>query len=181
MAGDTPDSLVAEGYRARRENRLADAQVCFAEAVDLYRTTDDKLQLAQALAGLGQIARDLGDTGAAVQHYRASVDLFRTQPDALALAHTVRHLGDILRHRGDLAESARCYEEALTIYGDANAPRPLDLANAIRGYALLKVRLGDPKESARLWRRAGELYESVGVESGVAESKAQIASLTEEI
>jgi tetratricopeptide (TPR) repeat protein len=179
MMGGTPETLLHEGYRARREDRLAEAKDCFAEAVDLSRTVGDEAALAKALTGLGQIDRDLGETDAALSHYEDAVVICRTLNDPLRLAHTVRHVGDILRNRGKLGLAAPCYEEALGIYRRHEETPPLDLANAIRGYALVKAGTGDKEEAVELWLEAGGLYAAVGVQAGVAESEAQVACLTD--
>jgi tetratricopeptide (TPR) repeat protein len=176
--GGTPKALLELGYQARREDRLAEAKACFAEAADLCRAAGDGAMLARALTGLGQIERDLHETAAALGHYEDAVVIYRTLDDPLVLAHTVRHVGDILRNQGKLELAAPCYDEALEIYRRHEETPPLDLANAIRGYALLKASIGDKEEAAKLWQEAGVLYAAVGVEVGVAESERQVAQLT---
>ena len=175
---ESASELLKQGYLARRESRLSDAGAFLAKAVGAARSSGEQRLLALALAGAGQIARDLGDTANAVAQYEEAVEILRGVGDPQALAHTVRHLGDIRRKREEFAESAACYDETLAIYKSDPKTPPLDLANALRGYALLKDRQGQPREAILLWREAGTLYESVGVEAGVAESKVQIARLT---
>jgi tetratricopeptide (TPR) repeat protein len=169
--------LLKQGYQARREDRLGDAKAHFAEAVDLCREAGDSATLARALTGLGQIQSDLQETSAALGHYEAAVDLYRTLGDPLVLAHTVRHVGDILRRQGKLELAALCYREALTIYRNHAQTSPLDLANAIRGYALLSADSGERANARLLWKEAGDLYAAVGVLEGVSESERQIARL----
>ena len=172
------EELLAVGYRGRREHRPADARQSFAAAVEASREAGNPRLLAVSLAGLGQIERDLGNPVIAAQHYRESLALLRSEDDPQALAHTVRHLGDILRHLGATDESAACYREALGVYRLWADAAPLDLANTLRGYALLKCTLGEREEAIQMWREAGALYASVGVEAGVSESKAQIERLS---
>jgi tetratricopeptide (TPR) repeat protein len=178
MMGDTSETLLKQGYQARREDRLADAKAHFAEAVDSCRKAGDSAMLARALTGLGQIASDQHETSAALSHYEDAVDLYRKLEDPLMLAHTVRHVGDILRKQGRLELAAPCYCEALEIYRSHGQTTPLDLANAIRGYALLKGDAGESAEAGKLWQESGHLYAAVGVEAGVTESQRQIALLT---
>ncbi|MGA9417350.1 MAG: hypothetical protein WBV60_21855, partial [Terriglobales bacterium] len=89
-------------------------------------------------------------------------------------AHTVRHVADIRREaaRLDLAES--CYHEALHLYRNHAATPPLDLANAIRGLAILKTDAGDAATAIALWEEARDLYAAVNVEAGVAESNRRL-------
>jgi tetratricopeptide (TPR) repeat protein len=177
MADHSADASIREGYLARREHRLAEAEALFARAVEQCWSGAEPRILARALTGLGQVERDLGNTTAAVRHYEEAIAIYRTETDPLALAHAVRHLGDIRRNRGELKEAAGCYDVSLEIYRKHSETPPLDLANALRGYALLKAQTGDTQESARIWREAGALYESLGIEAGVAESRESLAQL----
>jgi tetratricopeptide (TPR) repeat protein len=86
-------------------------------------------------------------------------------------------VADILRGLKQTDKALLCYEEALAIYRRHEETPPLDLANAIRGYALLKGDLGDTEEATFMWHEAMALYAESGVEAGVAESKSQIAFL----
>ena len=173
----TAETLLKQGHQARREHRLDDAKRIFAEAVETARSSKDRPTLADALAGLGQIERDLGRIDAAHQHYEEAVVVCRATGDSQKLAHIVRHLGDILREEKRWLPAQACYEEALEIYQwNAETPR-LDLANAIRGCALLKDKTGKHKEALALWREARELYNAVNVQAGVEEGDKQIERL----
>ncbi len=133
--------------------------------------------LAEALAGLGQIERDEGKTQAALNHYGEAVELLREERDERQLAHAIRHVADIERGHGNVAKAAAAYEEALALYRAHEETPALELANAIRGYALLMGECGDQDEAKYLWYEARALYEQAGVEAGVAESQSHIAFL----
>ncbi len=173
----TPSTLIEQGYQARRENRLADAGQHFSEAVRLCRDGDDRTLLARALTGLGQIERDLGRLDTALEHSPEAAGLFRIGDRPLVLAHTVRHVGDILRNQNQSHRAAPHYEEALAIYRQHTETPPLDLANAIRGYAHLKADSGETAAAIELWREARQLYIAVGVKAGVNEAESQLARL----
>lgn len=165
-----------DAARARRENRLDDAYRVYAEAVAVLRDSNDRLGLIRALKGLGQIESDRGNVLAALANYEEATGLARQANDPLLVAHTVRHVGDILRHLARTAGAEKCYTEALALYrAHLDAPA-LDLANAIRGMALLKDDLGQSDASQTLWEEAHRLYASLGIQAGVAESKARQAS-----
>jgi tetratricopeptide (TPR) repeat protein len=171
------ETLLAEGYRARREGRSGDARVQFAEAVEQARRAGDRAPLALALAGLGQIERDLGQTGAALECYGEAVRILRTLDLPLRLAHTVRHEGDILQGAGRPGAAIPCFVEALDIFRKHPETPPLDLANTLRGFALARSAAGARKEAVLLWQEAGEIYAAAGVEAGVSESERQVAQL----
>jgi tetratricopeptide (TPR) repeat protein len=174
----TASALIKQGYQARREHCPDEARRCFAEAVTLCRKGSDRGVLAQALTGLGQIERDLHRNAAALECYEEAVEICRTLDEPLRLAHTVRHVGDILRHFGQFQQAESCYKEALEIYRNHEETPPLDLANALRGFALLKGELGPPEEAKQLWQEAKGLYALVEAQAGVDESDAQIHRLT---
>jgi tetratricopeptide (TPR) repeat protein len=174
---EASNKLLQQALAARRSNRLADARRDLVEAVDVCRNAGVRVDLAKALTGLGQIERDLHYGEAALQHYEEAAALYRAEGNLLRLAHTVRHVGDIHRERRrpDLAEP--CYREALDLYRGHSETPPLDLANAIRGLAILKDDAGEAEAARLLWEEARELYASVNVEAGVAESSRRLARL----
>jgi tetratricopeptide (TPR) repeat protein len=177
MEPTTPAEWIANGYQARRDHRLDEARNCFSRALHLCGASDDKLHTAQAHAGMGQIERDRKNTGAALMHYQVAVELFRKQDVPLKLAHTVRHVADILLAAGNLEPARRHYEEALTIYSGHEETPPLDLANTLRGYALLMEKTGETEEATMLWQQTQALYEQLGIEAGVAEVRSHLAFL----
>jgi hypothetical protein len=111
-----PETLIEEGYRARREGRLPEAQRHFADAVFLCRKDKgkgkgkgkgkDKALLAQALTGMGQIARDLHDGSRAFSCYEEAVRIHPGLDQPLRLARTIRHVEEILRGMGRKVDSA---------------------------------------------------------------------------
>lgn len=172
------DELIRLGDQARREGRLDAARQRFSESVELCRENGKSLLLASSLAGLGQIERDLKNRQAALRCYEEAVAVLRTSgADLLRLAHTIRHLADILRGDGALDAATPLYEEALQIYRKGEGTSALDLANTIRGFALLKGARGEREEARGLWEEARGLYESVHVQAGMEESERQIALL----
>jgi len=145
------------------------ARVYLTQAVDLCRASLSKVDLARALSGLGQIERDLHENDAALRHYEEALALYRAEDNPLKVAHTVRHVGDIHRHekRHELAEL--CYVEALSLYRAHSETSALDLANAIRGMAILKDETGEAVNAKLLWAEARDLYRLAEVQAGVAE------------
>jgi tetratricopeptide (TPR) repeat protein len=174
---DTIDRLMQQALEARRQNRLDDAKRALVEAVALCRETAGPGKLARALAGLGQAERDLHHNDAALRHYEEAVSLYRVEGDPLKVAHTIRHVADIHRHEGNHQLAEAGYGEALRIYRAHPETPPLDLANALRGWALLKESMGEIKKAREQWQEAGRLYADVGVEVGVAESIRRVALL----
>ncbi len=97
--------------------------------------------------------------------------------DLLKLAHRVRHLGDAYYYAGRWALAEGCYVEALAIYRRHGRTPQLDLANAIRSFAVLKDEVGETEQSQGLWQEAHDLYVTLKISAGVAESAARLALL----
>lgn len=85
-------------------------------------------------------------------------------------AHAIRHLADIARRAGERNRAERHYRRALSIYRDDPETAPMNLANALRGFALLQSRSGGPTpEALAAWREARRIYHQHNVASGVSE------------
>src|SRR5256885_13728263 len=98
----------------------------------------------------------------------------RRREDPLKLAHTIRHLGDAYYYAGRWALAEPCYVEALSIYRRHERSPQLDLANAIRSFAVLKDEVGAAEQSQSLWQEAHDLYVALKISAGVAESAARV-------
>src|SRR6266516_4651804 len=101
----------------------------------------------------------------------------RRGEDPLKLAHRVRHLGDAYYYAGRWVLAEPCYVEALSIYRRHERTQPLDLANAIRSFAVLKDEVGAAQQSQSLWQEAHDLYVGLNLSAGIAESAARLALL----
>jgi tetratricopeptide (TPR) repeat protein len=86
-----------------------------------------------------------------------------TTPPAL------RHLADIHQDAGAWSAAEPLYEHALRLYRADPSTGTLELANALRPYALLRERLGDGDAAVALWREARALYLAAGIAEAVAE------------
>ena len=175
---DTLQKLFEDAHQARTQHRLDDAKSMLAEAVIVARENNQPLELARGLTALGRIERDLKSTGSARKNYEEAAEIYRSQGEELRLAHCIRHVGDIYLEDRQLAAAEACYVEALKIYRANANTAPLELANTLRGFALLRQELGEREEAKQLWMEAGKLYDAVNVKAGVAESTRRIAQLS---
>jgi tetratricopeptide (TPR) repeat protein len=180
MEHRTPESLLELGRNAKSEQRPEDARRAFSDALTECCGGEDGPLVATLYEELAYVERNLRDLESAGQHYRKASDFYRRLDNLLKTAHTMRHAADILREQNEREESGLLYAEALRIYRQHPETPPLDLANAIRGFALLKEDQEDPEQAVRLWQEAGKLYEMTGIEAGVAESRRRIGLLTRE-
>jgi tetratricopeptide (TPR) repeat protein len=164
------ESVLRNGTSARRAGRLSEALQLMNEAAGMCGPGQD-ISLAYVLRELGELARNRHDLNTAQAHYERAVNLLRISGDRLKLAHTIRHLGDVHARQQHRAEAERCYAEALDIYRGHPSPAALDLANAIRAYAVFKTETGQLEGSRSLWAEASELYECAGLPAAVEECR----------
>ena len=170
-------SLLDQVREAKRQHRLKYAQSLFRKALDESRTSEDRALRATLYAELAYVERSLGALEHSKTHYLMAAGTYRVLEKPLQWAHKARHAADILREQGKGDESGRLYAEVLEIYrANADANR-LDVANAIRGFALLKTQVGSDRDAIALWEEARDLYRSENIEAGVEESARQIESL----
>jgi tetratricopeptide (TPR) repeat protein len=131
------------------------------------------------LRTLAEVERGDGHPEMAVGHYEEAVALCRSNATRLVLAHMIRHLGDVYRQLERLAEAEPMYLDALELYRSDPETPVLDLANAVRPFAILTQLTGRPDESRRLWLEAKSLYAAAGIADGVAESEEHLHQLGE--
>ena len=162
-------TLIQRGHAERRAQREDDALQSFTDAVAAARRDGNDADLVHALKGLGQIERDLGRGERALPLYEEAVELCLALDDLPGLAHTLRHLGDIHQDAGAFSSALAPYEQALALYRRLPDTPALELANALRPFALLREGLGEADAARALWREARALYLAAGIEAGVAE------------
>ena len=176
MEQQTPQVLIDLGRQARRQHHLDEARARLQEALKCCGDGEHPRLLAELHAELAYVERALNDNPVAETHYRKATEMFRVLGDEHRTAHNARHLADILRETGRPAEAAPLYSESIEIFRKSGE-YPLQLANAVRGLALMQHDLGNATLSLQSWAEARALYQLVGVDAGVAESQRQIDEL----
>ena len=178
MVSGRPESLLEQARRAKKERRLEEAVELFRKALTECVPSDSPALCATLYEELAYVERNLQDLNTSLKLYRQASRVYRDLGDPLKTAHTLRHAADVLCEQKRTDEAAPLYSEALEIYRKHKDTPPLDLANAIRGFALLKEGVGDRTQALSLWREARDLYELTGVEAGVSESGRRIGLLS---
>jgi tetratricopeptide (TPR) repeat protein len=122
-------------------------------------------------------ARHDGNFPLARACYGDAARFYRDQNNLLAYAHTIRHIADIFCQESNFEEARPLYEESIELYRSNLDTKLLDLANAVRPYALLKEQQGDSSLALELWEEARSLYRSLRLKAGVSECEAHISLL----
>ncbi len=174
----TLKELIARGYAARAEKDAAESRAAFFEAVREASLEADRPALAEALCGLAQAERDIGALGAASHQYANATVLYREIGPPAKLAYALRHEADVLREMCRPAEAEPLYREAEAIYRQRGGQAVLDLANTLRGLALVNEITGNMDQAKKLWNEARKLYADCHVQAGVSECDKKLSQLT---
>ena len=138
----------------------------------------NKLAIANALKGLGDIARRPPFTrGAANIAYSRAASIYHELGMPLEEAWVKRHIGINLEYAGQLEEAEKYYDKALALYRENAVEDTLDYANTVRNPAVVKARLGKYEDAKRLWDEAGRRYDEVGIIEGVIECQARMTEI----
>ena len=135
----------------------------------------DRPGLAEALCGLAQAERDIGNLPAASHQYSNAAVLYRELGWPERLAYALRHEADVLRQENKAAEAEPLFREAEKIYRQLGESNALDLANTLRGLALVNESAGKVDAAKAFWQEASELYAKCNVKDGVEECGKRLA------
>lgn len=91
----------------------------YADSLRWFREVDDKMGMADALKGLGDVARRRGDYAAARANFLESLALCRQYGDPTNLGQALARVGLVARNQGNMAEARDYYQQSLTVYRDA--------------------------------------------------------------
>jgi tetratricopeptide (TPR) repeat protein len=133
--------------------------------------------LAAEAISQGRQARTQNNLSLARAYYAEAAKAYCGQNDSLAYAHTIRHIADMHLDELNFVEAKPLYEESLEIYRGNLSTKLLDLANAVRPYALLNEKLGNTGAAKDLWQEARNLYSSLRLKEGIRECDAHLAQL----
>ncbi len=161
--------MVGTGTLSPQASTPDEARRSALSAVETARGSSDRSACIPALNLLAQLERDLGNHKVATAGYMEIADTCQGEGELLKSAHALRHIGDIHRDKGCFELAGSFYDEALRIYRADQHTRPLDLTNAIRGFALLKNHTNELEQAKSLWTEAKALYESNSVTAGIDE------------
>jgi len=174
---DKIQTLLASAEKARREKRFEDAKRDVVSALAISRLIQQVDFRVQSLNDLARIERDLGNTITAIAGYMKLVKLYQKNSNQAGIAHSYRHLADIYLEANHLEKADVYYRKAIEIYKNKAHQSSLDLANASRGLALLKVRQEKIQEALNIWEHARKLYATNKINKGVKECDRWIARL----
>lgn len=129
------------GYAYWGVSQYDQAESLFHESLVLAQQLGDRLDMAEAMKGLGDVARRRGRYHEARTHFEACLALCRESGDRAAIAQALARVAVILRIEGDYAESRRYYLESLDIFAELGQTERM--ATIQSGLGLIASDLGD--------------------------------------
>ncbi|OJJ16125.1 hypothetical protein BKI52_35755 [marine bacterium AO1-C] len=138
---------------------------------------NDYASLGKIYAFFGQIERDQQALNKALLMYNKALGEFRKISDNVKVTHTVRHIADLHQALGQHHIAEENYQMVLTSYRKSEETAGLDLANALRGFALLQEGLGNNTAAKNAWTEARAIYLSADIQAGVEECDGHLVKL----
>jgi hypothetical protein len=133
--------IIRKGHQAQCEGRLADSRAAFIDGVRRAAEDGDRTSLAEALCGLAEAEKGIGNLKAASLHYASAAVLYRQIGAKHPLADSLRHEAEVLWQMCQGQEAEPLYAEAEIIYRSLGDEAILDL-NTLRRLGLIKQQMG---------------------------------------
>ena len=166
------DSLLADvyygaGVLAFTRSDFTSAQSCYEASMALRQRLSDMRGVAQALNGLGGVARERGQFDEALALYAASLAAFEDLPGAdLGQANARNNTGLVWAARGEYARALASYQEALAGYRRLQNRFMIGRCLANMGGCLCE--LGDLRGAQAVLDESLALHRGANDEHGVA-------------
>jgi tetratricopeptide (TPR) repeat protein len=169
LAATGTDADAADvAYRSARLLSLlghyANARILFQSAVDTYHQIEENDKEADALTGLGHVARLLGDIPAADEHIRNALSIYQRSGNQHGEAYALTGMGHFARLTGDTSAADKHFRNALVIHrrlGNRDGE-----AEALTSLGDLAVATGDYTVAGELRGDALTIYREVGNRDG---------------
>jgi predicted ATPase/DNA-binding SARP family transcriptional activator len=153
VSADRAGALAGAGTFAAYTGELAAGRAWLEEAEALWRTLDDRRELALTLSALAQLLANSGQLEPAAARAQEAVTLARECGTRWDIAYCLTNAAAfVAQRRGDCEAADRALEEAEAIWSPIR--HPLGLPFVLNARALLALRRGDAEAAARFARAA---------------------------
>ncbi len=158
--------LAGLGWIAEPQGDYERARAAYEESLGLYRRSDDKRGVANALGDLGSLALDRGDYEQATSLLEESLALHRKLGRREDIIGILDSLGVLASARGDPERSMSYFREALVLsQGAGNVRRT---AVSLGNLGITTLVHGDPEQATVLLDESLALFRGIGDNSNIA-------------
>jgi serine/threonine-protein kinase len=158
---------IGETYGAL--GRYEEAEPLLRSALEAQRRElgEESVEVADTLRVLGELLMQRGQLEEAETHLRRALALRESLlgPEHVSVAHALDALGTLHWTRGDVQSATREFRRAIAIVERQPGPKDHDLATML-GNLAAAVEDADPREAARLYRRALDMWAAMGQTKG---------------
>lgn len=168
--------LLEEAWNKRRVGNYEEARDLVKKAQELCKG-DDYNSLGRIYHVYMQFESDHDNLPKALEFCQQSLGFYKKANNSARIAHSTRHLADLQRALGNDADSESNYREAISIYKADSQTRIGDLANALRGLALVLEKRSKVSQAKTAWEETKELYQACNLQAGVDEANRKLDSL----
>lgn len=113
----------------------------------------------------------------ALAYCQQSLNYYKRANNRERIAHSTRHMADLQRHLNQYNESELNYRQAIEFYKSASSVHPGNLANTLRGFAILLELQEKFEEAINAWEETKELYLTCNLQEGVDEANQKLKAL----
>ena len=173
---DTIQELLHKAWDYRVRAQYSEANTCLEKARSLCLIEDNAL-LGRIAHIDRQIAADQDQWELAAEYGWKAIEYYKNASEPLKTAHALRHQADIMCHLDCGIEAHALYQKALELYRHNEKTATIDLANALRAFALNLVDMGLKNKAKEMWQETAKLYAKIGLSDGVEEAQSWVDRL----
>ncbi len=168
--------LLSDAWSKRRSRNYDSARDLVKQAEALC-AEDDYNSLGRIHHIHMQFNWDHDQLEQALAHCQQSLNYYHKEDDRDRIAHSTRHMADLLRQLKQYNKSEFNYRQAIDIYKSAFTVNPGNLANALRGFAILLEAQEKFEEASIAWKETKDLYTVCNIQEGVVEANQRLEAL----
>lgn len=166
-------ALVPLAHLTLTISSATEALAMFDRAEVVARELDERLYVANALTGRGEVLARLSRQDEALPLLREALEICDAIGSVVGAGNAAQRLGEVLYRNGDLSGAAQALESAVAAFeGEAS---PVGACNAADSLADVLLRGGDPKAAVREYQRAFAFAEAGDYGRGQAHAYAGVA------
>lgn len=167
------------GRNAMERNTYPAAKEHLKQAISLFKGTDQRKLLADAVRQLGLTFRYQSDYATALEYLYQAMQIYQTLQDQSAIASAYNSIGIVLEKMGQYEEALKAHQQALNLHyqlGDSSS-----IASAIYNLGDLNRVLGDNTKALQYFLQSLELDIASGNVRNIAYSHNKLGYLYSDI
>jgi CHAT domain-containing protein/Tfp pilus assembly protein PilF len=169
-----------EQFRARESNEERRPAIAkYQEALQLWQTTGDRAEQANALNALGRVYDNLNDRDNAFTCFTQALEIRRELKDRAGEAASLNGIANVYNTRGERRKASETFQQVLQIRRELKDRR--GEGGALHSLALVHQALNERDQALKNYQEALRLRREVGDRRGEASTLAQLGVLSRQM